>query len=999
MPLKPWYTVVTPREDLRSGKPLDASEFAVHLDQVRDGSAADVYAKPAQFFERTYLTQTLTTLASEVLRRLSGERTETSAIFNLMTQFGGGKTHALTLLYHLATHGPAAEGWTGVSTLLARADVRNVPQAATAVFVGTEFDSLTGRGGADGTPVRRTPWGELAYQLGGGDALTVVAEHERQLTAPAGDVIRQILPQDRPCLILMDELLNYISRNRRSGLSSQFYTFIQSLSEIVRGMQNVVLAISIPASELEMTPEDYADYKRFGKLLDRLGKAVMMSTEAETSEIIRRRLFEWDLDAIGQNGRVLLPRDAIQTCNEYANWVVEHRAQLPGEFPMDHARDAFAATYPLHPTVLSVFERKWQALPRFQQTRGVLRLLALWVARSYQAGYAGAHRDALIDLGTAPLDDPLFRAAAFEQLGESKLEVPVTTDIVGRKDSHAAQLDAEAIGSIKKARLHRKVATAIFFESNGGQSQSHATLPEIRLAVAAPDLDIANVETVLEALVPPDGACFYLDTIRNRYWFRDTPNLTKLLADRKASVPPQRIDERVRAEIEKTFSPMPGVDRVFFPTSSGQIGNQPLLTLVVMAPDISPQDQATLDRIDSMTRECGNSARTFKSALIWVLAENDTALHEDARKVLAWEAINDEKDDLPLDDTQKRQIEGNLKNARGDLRESIWRTYNHIALLGKDNAVQVRNLGLAHSSSASSPVQFIISRLQMEGEIEESIGPNFLLRNWPAFTEWSTRSVRDAFFASPKFPRLLNANAVRETIAKGASNGFLAYVGKGADGSYQPFIYGKSLSAGDVEISDDIYIITKETAEAYQQVLVEGRKLTTLTVIPPQITLKAGQQQSFAVQGKDQHGKEMAVTSVAWRTTDGFITETGVFVAGQDTGAVTVTATAGNISGSATVAIVSADQDKVNDEKGKIEPIGPPPAPAMPKQFTWSGEVPSQKWMNFYTKILAKFATGKGLKLAVNVEIAPEKGLSPQQIEEIKIGLRELGLDDDVRVQ
>src|SRR6266540_1115865 len=179
MPLKPWYTVVTPREDLRSGKPLDASEFAVHLDQVRDGSAADVYAKPAQFFERTYLTQTLTTLASEVLRRLSGERTETSAIFDLMTQFGGGKTHALTLLYHLATHGPAAEGWTGVNTLLARADVRSVPQAATAVFVGTEFDSLTGRGGADGTPVRRTPWGELAYQLGGADAITVVAEHER----------------------------------------------------------------------------------------------------------------------------------------------------------------------------------------------------------------------------------------------------------------------------------------------------------------------------------------------------------------------------------------------------------------------------------------------------------------------------------------------------------------------------------------------------------------------------------------------------------------------------------------------------------------------------------------------------------------------------------------------------------------------------------------------------------------------------------------------------
>ena len=57
--LKPWYKVVTPREDLREGKPLDASEFAVHLDHVRDGRAPTVYQDPKQFFERTYLTQSL----------------------------------------------------------------------------------------------------------------------------------------------------------------------------------------------------------------------------------------------------------------------------------------------------------------------------------------------------------------------------------------------------------------------------------------------------------------------------------------------------------------------------------------------------------------------------------------------------------------------------------------------------------------------------------------------------------------------------------------------------------------------------------------------------------------------------------------------------------------------------------------------------------------------------------------------------------------------------
>jgi len=51
--LKPWYQVVTPREDLRENRPMDASEFAVHLDQIRErceNVSAD-YLDPAMFFE------------------------------------------------------------------------------------------------------------------------------------------------------------------------------------------------------------------------------------------------------------------------------------------------------------------------------------------------------------------------------------------------------------------------------------------------------------------------------------------------------------------------------------------------------------------------------------------------------------------------------------------------------------------------------------------------------------------------------------------------------------------------------------------------------------------------------------------------------------------------------------------------------------------------------------------------------------------------------------
>ena len=129
MRLKPWYKIVTPREDLREGKPLDASEFAVHLEHVRNNTAPQVYRDAEQFFERTYLTKNLTGLAAEVVRRLSGEKTETSAVFNMTTQFGGGKTHALTLLYHLAENGPKAHKWGGVQNILNKAGIDAIPQA------------------------------------------------------------------------------------------------------------------------------------------------------------------------------------------------------------------------------------------------------------------------------------------------------------------------------------------------------------------------------------------------------------------------------------------------------------------------------------------------------------------------------------------------------------------------------------------------------------------------------------------------------------------------------------------------------------------------------------------------------------------------------------------------------------------------------------------------------------------------------------------------------
>ncbi len=1075
--MKPWYNIIYPREDLREGKSLDAADFAVHLEQVRDGHAPSIYQDVQEFFERTYMTQSLTSLGAETLRRLSGIQTESSAVFNFITQFGGGKTHALTLLYHLAQGGQRIASMPGVHSLLAKAGISTIPQAAVAIFVGTEFDTTSGRGGKDGSPLRKTPWGEIAYQLRGEEGLALVAEHERQMISPAGDVIRDMLPNDRPCLILMDELLTYASRNRKLGMADQLYHFLQSLSETVRGLQHVVLAVSIPKSLMEMTPEDEADYDRLEKLLNRLSKAVILSSEHEISEIIRRRLFEWDVQHVSQSGQVMLTKEAKQTCSEYANWIITYRQSLPNWFSADHAYDTFEASYPFHPTVLSVFERKWQGVPRFQRTRGVLRMLALWVSHAYQQGYRGAHRDPLIDLGTAPLEDPTFRAAVFEQLGETRLEIPVTTDICGKKDAHAIRLDADAVDTIRKARLHRKVATTTFFESNGGQDRGYATLPEIRLGVAAPDLDIGNIETVLEALAPPNGACYYLHTEKNRYWFSVKPTLTRILADRKANIPPTQIQDRMENEVKAIFRKNAPLQPIIFPDTSNQIPDHPTLAIVVLRPDQPAGDKKTTATIEKMTRESGTSGRTYKSGLIWVLAESETILREETRNLLAWEAIGEEQDGLRLDEQQQRQVSENIKRGTSSLRESVWRSYHILALLNKDNTFRSIDMGISTSSSATSIVQLIVNYLRMEGEIVNDISPNYLVRNWnPVKIEWSTKDVRDAFFATPRFPRLMKAEVVRDTIAKGVNNGFLAYVGKAADGiTYEPFYYNpasgstrdvpqeyQQIGRDNVEITNDMYIITRETAEAYLQELRKVRTLTRLEISPQQISLKPGETHMFAARGYDQNDEVLTLQHIKWSANRGTITQDGIFTAGQDTGTVVISATAANIAAQASVTItedlrltrlvitpaqitlkpgqeqsftiqgfdqhereMSLSSIRWTAGGGTMRQDGTYLAGNEPgtwevtaseenitttaiitikqrnaRKITWQGQIPSQQWMNFYIKAASQFSIHYELKFTVQMDVAsPSGNLTEDQIESLKLALRELGLNDEIDVE
>lgn len=829
MSLTPWYKVAVPREDLRKRKPLDAAQFAVHLDRVAAGEGPPEYLDPERFLARTFLTDGLKRFAGEVVRRLAGERESSNAVLNLVTGFGGGKTHALTVLYHLVRTGPSASELPGVRGLLEAAQLTAVPAASVAVFVGTDWDALEGRGGK-GEPQRLTPWGEIGWQLAqqtGDRALfEAVAAQDAARVRPGKEVIRKFLPADRPVLILMDEVMNFVTAARaiaveESTLASQFYEFIHALTEEADARDALCVVVSLPKSEEEMSAEDEGDFRRLSKVTTRVAEPYVLAKDLEIPEIVRRRLF----DDPGNESEVRA------TAKAFARWLADHRDLVPAWFPVDNAEEVFSATYPFHPTVLSVFERKWQALPSFQRTRGVLRLLAQWVSIAYEEGFKGAHEDSLVTLGTAPLDDQFFRAAVLEAVGNDALQAAIISDIAGEQ-AHAERLDAEAPETLRRSRIHRKVASAIFFESSGGQVKDRATLPEVRLAVGDPDLEIGNVETALETL---RDTCYFLTVEGREYRFSTKENLLKRLADRRAALDPADVEEHARAAVRRVFSDTKGAARafelVFFPQEPREIPDTPSLRLVVLGPDHS-WGESIRALVEKWMGEYGASPRRFPNALIWSAPDQSGSLLDAARRHLAWQSLEEEAESREYDEAQRTELEQNRRRAARDLDEAVWRTYRWLAYLGHDGSLAEEDLGLVHSSAAQSVQVLIQGRLRQADELTESLAPSRVVQNWPVSgmertAEWSTKALRDAVYASPSFTRLLDAAALKDSIAKGVQQGLFGYAAKGEAG-YVSAAFQEALDPDGVEFSNDVVLLLPERAQE-----VKAAEPTIETPVPP----------------------------------------------------------------------------------------------------------------------------------------------------------------------
>jgi predicted AAA+ superfamily ATPase len=182
--LKPWRTIAKPHKDVLEGT-FKQSEFAADITQVRNGTATAEYQDAEKFFARTFITEGMRLLLISVAQRLAGMGGD--PVIQLQTAFGGGKTHTMLAVYHLANRKVNAEKLPGIPPILDAARIPSLPQANVAVIDGINL-SPSAPLLRDGLLIN-TLWGNLAFQLLGKDGYEMVAASDAEGTSPGKETL------------------------------------------------------------------------------------------------------------------------------------------------------------------------------------------------------------------------------------------------------------------------------------------------------------------------------------------------------------------------------------------------------------------------------------------------------------------------------------------------------------------------------------------------------------------------------------------------------------------------------------------------------------------------------------------------------------------------------------------------------------------------------------------------------------------------------------------
>lgn len=823
--LLPWREVVEPHQDVATGE-FQQAEFAADLGKVYNGSAPAEYRDPQQFFSRTYLTEGLSTLLIGAAKRLSSGGGD--PVVELQTNFGGGKTHSMLALYHMAG-GTRAQDLSGLDQLLEKHGLTVPAKINRAVLVGTSRgpqDVLN----AAGERKIRTTWGELAWQLGGEEAFDMIAQNDANGIAPGSNLLEAIFRKCSPCLILIDEWVAYLRQIYRvEGLPSGSFdanlSFVQSLTEAVKASPGTLLVASLPASQIEVGGEGGQEaLARLKQTFSRVESSWRPASQEESYEIVRRRLFKE------------IPGDKFHhrdnTLKQFAKLYRENSNDFPQGCADEDYRRKLEKAYPIHPELFDQLYTSWGSLEKFQRTRGVLRLMAQVIHELWMS----ADPSVMIMPGSVSVSSPRVEPELLHYLDVSWQSI-IAADVDGAAAT-PYKVDQSA-PNLNRYSATRRVARAIFMGTAPTHQQQNTGLDDkqINLGVVQPGERPAIFGDALRRLT---NQAKFMHADLGRYWYSMSASLNRITADRAAQLESALVLMAIDSELTKYINGI--ADRGHFdavqvaPSSSSEVpdeaGGVRAVVLGVAHPHTGRDGSEALTEAKDILTQRGSTPRVYRNMLVFIAAEARQLdnLKDAVRSALAWGEIVRDTDRLNLTQSDSALAKAKLVESNETVKTRLKEAWCYLHYPVQESAQAEVEWVSGKVPAQDGLLARASKKLVSDEGLLPELGPTRLDRDlqkyiWNGKAHLSLKDLWEYLNRYTYLPRLKSQAVLVKTVQAaigGMLPGPFAYAERWDEksGVYQGLAIERAVNAAVVIDSDSI-IIKPDVAETHRLALVQ----------------------------------------------------------------------------------------------------------------------------------------------------------------------------------
>lgn len=830
MTLTPWWKAVTLRDEVASGAG-QIDDVQMSLFNAVKGSV--LYADASYYGEITHPTADLVDLMGKVSVRLgvAGKGSEQAkAVWRLDQGMGGGKSHGLVGMWHLAAHtDDFARTELGQKIVVSARSQAGTWAVADDLHkplcVVLSCDNMTpGKGDValDGPAV--TLGERCLWRLVERDGARY-EEYREKINSTNKDVIQAAIESSgRPVLILIDEVMDYLRvAATDETLLAKDMAFLRGLLDSANEAKNCVVVMVMIASDndtMQLSPKGQNARDELNGLLVRNGRTAAVTGGGDFADIIRRRLFvdEPSTEVISETTTAFLGVMG-------GRWETDAFSKLDWAKADDFKR-SIGRCYPFHPALIDLAEHEWSAHTGFQRVRSTIQIFATTVYAHTKRAEAGQWVPALIGPGDLPLSNPDVVNAVLtsglledDRIVSSYREI-AGTEVVDTTDARGTAREkdlarTEGFAPINP-RASERLGTALFLYSVSPRPRGlqGATDPELEAATFVPNVSYqpSDADVVFAELQDPSSGFVTLDSLRRagqqaRHFFSTRQTINMLIKAQRAMVSETDRDKILadRAQDLAKSGPFVLVPVVTPPEDDGKT---PLDILAAAGIDdarktrlvvLDPRRFSLLNGVDQETRAAVRAAlgvgenklsAAWASSAVFVCvntqrraqARNLASEYEARRRVADLDAVRTDSD-------MKEKADIEVKEAKDRLDKAIRAAYQHIIYLSEDSdgvrSEETIRLDADNESALHGDLVWAALRGKDKAFGQGEFNAQALLHQLRDSDYGKPLSeIRDAFWNAPRLPLLHGGEPeLKRAIFAAVQAGDLAL----ADGAGNPY--------------------------------------------------------------------------------------------------------------------------------------------------------------------------------------------------------------------